>query len=154
MSLVAFGSCLWRMMTTSGRWQLWSGASLLLVILLQILYLHVRRGTWRASGQDVRSLQQLTIVRAKAGIRLARINLWSTLAWTVFTLLISAPELEPSRWQADHRLRLMLTLQVAVNGPLILATVALCAWYIRRQRKRIESVGAMGLSEDAPAHRI
>lgn len=152
-SVFACGQCVWLAMTVSGRWRWWGVASLLLVLLLQTLYLHVRRGTWRASGHDVTSLLRLTLARARAGIRLAWINLWSTLAWLALTLLVSAPELAPSRWEADPKLRLVLTLQVAINGPLIVATIALCAWYIRRQRRRIARIDAMDFSEQAPAHR-
>jgi hypothetical protein len=142
-SLMACGQCLRLAVMTTGRWQAWSVASLMLVLLLQALYLHARRGTWRASGQDVHSLVQLTLVRARAGIRLAWINLGGTLAWVAFTLAISAPELSPSRWEADARLKLVLVLQAAINGPIVLGTIALCLWYIRRQRRRIERAGSL-----------
>lgn len=142
-SLVACGQCLRLAATTTGRWRGWSVASLLLVLLLQALYLHARRGTWRASGEDVHSLLQLTLARARAGIRLAWINLGGTLAWVAFTLAISAPELSPSRWEADARLKVVLILQAAINGPIVLATVALCLWYIRRQRRRIQRASSM-----------
>lgn len=142
-SLGASVQCLWLMTHISGRWWLWSAASLLMIMVVQSLYLHVRRGTWRASGDDVTSLLRLTLQRAVAGIRLAKLNLWTTLIWVVVTLLVSLPELAPSHWRADPKLKFTLILQFAVNGPLILALVAFFAWYIRRQRKRIARVQAM-----------
>jgi hypothetical protein len=125
---------------TMGRWHLWSIATLVFVLALQWMYLHVRRGTWRASGKDVQSLLRLTLQRAAAGIRLAKINLWGTLAWVTLSLLVGLPELEPSRWQADPRLKSLLVLQLAINGPLIVAAIAFYLWYIRRQRARIARI--------------
>jgi hypothetical protein len=136
-SAVACVQCLRFMSITTGRWQIWSIATLAFMLVLQWLYLHVRRGTWQASGDDVRSLLQLTLQRAAAGVRLAKINLWSTVAWVMLTVLVSVPELEPSRWQADPKLKWILVLQFAVNAPLILAIIVFCLWYIRRQRARI-----------------
>ncbi|WP_114241043.1 hypothetical protein [Dyella sp. C9] len=125
---------------TSGRWQLWSIATLAFVLALQWLYLHVRRGTWRASSGDVQSLLRLTLQRAAAGIRLANINLWGTLAWVALSVLVGLPELEPARWQADPKLKSLLALQLVINGPLIVAVIAFCIWYIRRQRARITRI--------------
>jgi len=143
MSAVACAQCLRFMSITTGRWQVWSIATLVFMLVLQWLYLHVRRGTWQASGDDVRSLLQLSLQRAAAGVRLARINLWSTAVWVVLTVLVSVPELEPSRWQADPKLKWILVLQCAVNGPLILAIIVFCLWYIRRQRARIARIGEL-----------
>lgn len=134
---VAFVQCLRMYDIASWRWRAWGGLMLLFVLAMQALYLHIRRGTWRASGSDVHSLLALTLRRAQAGIRLARLNLWSTVALAVFTLLVAWPELEPGRWEADPRLRLTLLMQFVVNTPLIVALVAVCAWYIRRQKARI-----------------
>jgi ABC-type amino acid transport system permease subunit len=86
---------------------------------------------------------ELTISRAKAGIRLARLNAWSTLVWVVVTLIVATPELSPTHWQHDAKLRLTLIVQFVVNVPLIVALVAFCAWYIRRQRKRIRHANAL-----------
>lgn len=149
MSLGACIQCVRLMTMTIGRWQVWSIATLVFLLVLQWLYVHVRRGTWRASGDDVRSLMQLTRQRAEAGIRLARINLWGTVIWVVLTVLVSIPELEPARWQTDPKLTRMLVLQFAVNGPLILAIIAFCIWYIRRQRLRIARVQEL-LKPDSP----
>lgn len=139
-SVVACVQCVKLMAMTSGRWRLWAIATLALMLVLQSLYLHVRRGTWAASGDDVRSLLTLTIQRAVSGVRLARINLWSTLVWVGLTLLLSIPELDPARWQADPKLKLILVLQFALNGPLVAAILAFCIWYIRRQRTRIARI--------------
>jgi len=141
--------CIRLMSITTGRWQVWSLATLAFMLILQWLYLHVRRGTWQASGNDVHSLLQLTLQRAVAGVRLARVNLWSTLVWVMLTVLVSVPELEPARWQGDPKLKLILVLQLAVNGPLILAIIAFCIWYIRRQRARISRIEDL-LKPDLP----
>ncbi|WP_157956455.1 hypothetical protein [Dyella sp. C11] len=136
-SIVACAQCVRLAMLTTGRWHLWSMASLVFVLALQWLYLHVRRGTWRASGDDVHSLLKLTLQRAAAGIRLAKLNIWATLAWVAVSVVVGLPELEPARWQADPRLKSMLVLQVAVNAPLMVGIFAFYFWYIRRQRARI-----------------
>lgn len=143
MSAVACVQCLRFMSIATGPWQVWSIANLAFMLILQWLYLHVRRGTWQASGDDVRSLLQLSVQRAAAGVRLARINLWSTVVWVMLTVLVSVPELEPSRWQADPKLKWILVLQFAINGPLILAIIVFCLWYIRRQRARIARMGEL-----------
>lgn len=148
-SVGACVQCVRFMSLTTGRWHAWSIATLAFMLVLQWLYLHVRRGTWRASGGDVRSLLQLTLQRAVAGMRLAKINLWSTLIWGALTVVVSLPELEPMRWQVDPRLKRILVLQLAVNGPLIVAILAFCIWYIRRQRARIARIEDL-LKPDLP----
>lgn len=140
---VAIGQILWVFGPCPPRWRIWCVLSLIFVLTVQALYVHIRRGTWRASGSDLRSMVELTVNRAKAGIRLARLNAWSTLIWVVVTLIVAIPELNPARWQHDAKLRLTLILQFAVNAPLILALVAFCAWYIRRQHRRIRQANEL-----------
>lgn len=149
LSLVACVQCVRLMTLSSGRWQWWSVASLLFVLLLQGLYLHARRNTWRASGRDVRSLMQLMLRRCRAGIRLAQINLAGTLIWVAVTVLVTAPDLMPSRWAADPRLKTTLMLQLAVNTPLVLAIIGICLWYIRRQQARIVQINTWLASDSA-----
>lgn len=139
-SIVACVQCLRLANMTTGRWHLWSIATLVFVLLLQWLYLHVRRGTWRASGEDVHSLLRLTLERAAAGIRLAKTNLWGMLVWIALSMLVGLPELEPARWQADPKLKSLLVLQLTINGPLIVAVTAFYVWYIRRLRARIARI--------------
>ena len=128
---------------SSLRWRIWCVFSLVFVLVLQTLYVHIRRGTWRASGSDVHGMVRLTISRAEAGIRLGRLNVWGTLAWVVVTLVATVPELQPALWQHDARLRSMLILQFTVNGPFIIALIAFCVWYIRRQRERLRHANAL-----------
>ena len=125
------------------RWRIWGALSAVCILALQALYLHIRRGTWRASGSDVRSMVELTIRRARAGIRLAHLNAWVTVVGAMATLIVAMPELSPTRWQHDAKLRLILIVQFAVNVPLILALIAFCAWYIRRQRQRIRHANVL-----------
>jgi hypothetical protein len=149
LSLSAVGQCLRLFGDYGMRWRIWGGLTLLFVLILQGFYLHIRRGTWRASGADVRSLLQLTAARAHAGIRLAKLNIWGTLLWVVFTLLVAMPELDPGRWQTEPKLERILLLQFAVNTPMIVILLIFCAWYIRRQRQRLRSIHALlGIVED------
>lgn len=119
------------------RWKLWTLTALVFVVVVQWLVLHARRGTWQAAGHEPRELLQFTARRAAAGIRLAKINAWSLLVWVIVTLLVAAPELAPDRWLHDAELKHIVALQLIVNVPIIVGSFALCAWYIRRQRRKL-----------------
>lgn len=148
-SLLTVGQCLRLFGDYGTRWRVWGGLTIVFVLVLQTLYLHIRRGTWRASGADVRSLLQLTAARAHAGIRLAKLNVWGTLLWVVATLVVAMPELDPGRWRHDPKLKLILALQFAVNTPMIVVLLVFCAWYIRRQRQRLRAIDALwGVAEN------
>lgn len=125
------------------RWKIAATGSLALVALLLYLGLHVRRGTWRASADSVQALLQLTMRRARAGIRLAWIQMGATLLVATAVLLLALPDLQPASWQHDAKLRLILVVQFAANTPVVLATLAFCVWYIRRQRRRIERIASL-----------
>jgi hypothetical protein len=155
-SAIAIAQCTRLALHGTGRWAGLGIAALVFVVLLQCLYLHARHGTWRASGSDVDSLLRLTRQRAQAGIRLAQIYLWSTLALVVVALCVAAPELAPARWASDPQLRRLLVLQIAVNGPIVVATVVACLWYQRRQRVRIACVDGLlrADAESGQAHRL
>jgi hypothetical protein len=118
-------------------WRAWSVVSLVLVLLLQALFLHARRGTWRASGTQAADLLELTMRRARAGIRLARLNAGGTMLLAVFTLVLAATQWDATRWQVDAGWRRVVFVQLAVNAPIVAMVLAGCAWYARRQRRRI-----------------
>lgn len=153
-SAIAVVQCVRLVLHGTERWAVMGIAALVFVVLLQCLYLHARHGTWRASGSDVASLLRLTRRRAQAGIRLAHIYLWSTLALVAVALCVAAPEL--ARWASDPGLRRLLVLQLAVNGPIVVATVVACLWYLRRQRARLARVDALLMPDNEPtqAHRL
>jgi hypothetical protein len=125
------------------RWKVWAACAMLLVLVGQYLLLQARRGTWRVLGSDAGDLLQLTARRAIAGIRLAKLNAWSLLLMLVVTLLVAAPELMPAHWQHDAKLKSLILLQVAVNLPIVVLGFVGCAWYIRRQRRRLRDVQAL-----------
>lgn len=136
----------WRLITHPGvewRWKLWAGFAMVLMLALQYLFLQVRRGTWHASGSDAGDLLQLSARRASAGIRLAKVNAWSLLLVIVVTLLVAAPELTPAHWQHDAQFRSLVLLQCALNLPIVVLGFVGCAWYIRRQRRRLRDVQAL-----------
>lgn len=155
-SAIAVAQCVRLALSGTERWAVMGVAALVFVVLLQCLYLHARHGTWRASGSDVASLLRLMRRRAQAGIRLAHIYLWSTLALVAVSLCVAAPELAPARWASDPRLQRLLVLQLAINGPIIVATVVACLWYQRRQRARLARVDALLMpdGESTQAHRF
>ncbi|QNK01126.1 hypothetical protein [Dyella telluris] len=155
-SLIAVAQCVRLALRGTAHWAGFGIAALVFVVLLQCLYLHARRGTWRASGCDVASLLRLTRRRAQAGIRLAHIYLWSTLALVAVALCVAAPELAPARWASDAQLRHLLVLQLSINGPIVAATVVACLWYQRRQRARLARVDALLMADDdsGRAHRL
>lgn len=125
------------------RWKVWAVITLGFLLAVQWLFLHARRGVWRALGSGVEDLLQLTARRATVGIRLARLNVWSMLLWIATTLLVAAPELAPGRWLHDPKLKLIIVLQFAINVPIVLLIVGACVWYIRRQRRRLREVTAL-----------
>lgn len=129
------------------RWKLWAGISLLLVASAQAMFLHLRRGTWNASADTTRDLLRISERRAHAGIRLAKLNAWSTVFVIAATLLLAAPELDPRRWLHDPQLKLMVMVQFAANVPIAIAIFGFCAWYIRRQRRKLERFNALLLDD-------
>lgn len=136
----------WWLITHAGigfRWKLWGAFAMLLVLVGQCLVLQARRGTWRAPGSDAGDVLQLTVRRAIAGIRLARLNAWSLVLILAVTLVVAAPDLMPAHWQHDAKLKSLILLQCAVNLPIVVIGFVGCAWYIRRQRRRLREVRAL-----------
>ena len=130
------------------RWKIWAGLVFLLLAGGVCLSLHARRGTWRAATESVPDLLRLTAERARAGIRLAWLNILSVPVLLAITLPIAAPWLAPSRWRHDPRLQHMLLLQLGINGTLVVALLVFFAGYLRRQRRRLREVEAL-LREEA-----
>jgi len=138
---------LWQLLRTFGhfelRWKIWSVFSLGLVLGLQAMFLHIRRGTWSASGSDLASSLRLAAERARAGIRLAQVNIWSTVLLLAATAVAAAPDLDPSRWRSDPHLRFVILVQIGANAPIVALIVGACLWYMRRQRRRIRSLDTL-----------
>ncbi|HEX5305903.1 MAG TPA: hypothetical protein VFW82_07455 [Dyella sp.] len=131
------------------RWQIFCiGASVLLPVLWG-LSLWLRRGTLRASGESVVALMRLAERRARAGIRLARVGLCGLAVLVGFVVVLAWPQLQPASWLRDPKLRLLLIAQIALNGPLVVATVAFNLWYIRRQRRRLQRIARFLGAPDA-----
>lgn len=124
----------------TGRWKIWAGLAFLLVAAVAYLSLRVRRGTWRAATDGVPDLLRMTAERARAGIRLAWMNILSVPVLLAITLPIAAPWLAPSRWRHDPALQHLLLLQLGINGAIIMALLIFFAGYIRRQRRRLREV--------------
>ena len=133
----------------TARWKIWAGSSLLVVASVQILVLHIRRGTWRASADTTRELLVLGRQRALAAIGLVKLNIWSMLVVVATTLLAAEPYLDPQRWQHDPHLKLILVIQFAVNAPIVIGSFVISAWYICRQRRKIRQLDALLQDEDA-----
>ena len=144
-ALVAVAQLLWMLWQpgVSLRWKSWAGLSLALVATAIAMSLHLRRGTWRTLSDDPRDLLRFCEARAYAGIRLAKWNAWSTLLVIAVSLILAAPELDPARWQHDPQLRLLIVVQFIVNAPIVIAIFWSCAWYIRRQRRKLERLGML-----------
>ena len=132
------------------RWRIFSVGAMVLVLALWGASLRVRRGTWRASGDSASALMRLTEHRARAGIRLAKVGLYGLAVLLVFVIVLAWPQLQPTNWQHDARLRLMLVVQIAFNGPIVLATVAFNLWYIRRQRRRLARIARLLGEQSTP----
>ncbi|MDO1528885.1 hypothetical protein QMK61_08615 [Fulvimonas sp. R45] len=125
------------------RWKAWAGLALLLVSTSAYLSLRVRRGTWQAAADGMPELLRLTARRARAGIRLAWLNIASVPLLLAFTLPLAAPWLAPSRWRHDPALEHLLLVQVGINGVVIVPLLVFFAVYIRRQRRRLRQVEAL-----------
>lgn len=122
------------------RWKVFCIGAMAMVLLLWGASFWLRRGTWRAPGDSPGALMRLTERRARAGIRLAKVGLYGLALMLVFVIVLAWPQLQPASWQHDARLRRMLVVQIAFNGPVVLATVAFNLWYIRRQRRRLRRI--------------
>ncbi len=138
---------IWQLLRTfdhfEPRWKIWSVFSLGLVLGLQTLFLHIRRGTWNTSGSDLASALRLAAERSRAGIRLAQVNIWSTLLLLIATAIAAAPDLDPARWRNDPHLRFVILVQIGANAPIVVLILGACLWYMRRQRRRIRGLDAL-----------
>lgn len=135
-----------RLLLTPGlaeRWKIWAALAFLLVAVAVWLSLRTRRGTWRSATDSVPDLLRMTAKRARAGIRLAWLNILSVPVLLAITLPIAAPWLAPSRWRDDPVLQRVLLLQVGINGVVIIALLIFFADHIRRQRRRLREVEAL-----------
>ncbi|WP_329741783.1 hypothetical protein [Dyella sp. A6] len=138
------------MPAADARWKLW--AVLVFVVLIAptpYLSLRVRRGTWRAPTGSVSDLLRLTARRARAGIRIAWINILSIPLLLAITLPIAAPWLAPSRWRHDPAFRHMLILNVGFCGTIFLVALVFFVFFLRRQRRRLRQVEALLREEDS-----
>lgn len=145
LTLVAIGQSL-RLLCMPGlelRWKLWSVLVLAMLVPAPYLSLWVRKGTWRAPTEGVSDLLRLTVRRARAGIRLAWINILSVPLLLAITLPIAMPWLAPSRWRHDPEFRHMLILVVGVNGAFIGAMLVFFLLFLRRQRRCLRRVEAL-----------
>ena len=124
------------------RWHVAGFAMLGLVAVLQWFFLHSRRGTWRLAAADSRGQLELSARRARAGIRLAWLQVWAVLVLVMIVVIAAWPWLQSERWQHDPHLRLLLALQIGVNGPIMIGGVVSCFWYIRRQRLSFQRLEA------------
>jgi len=145
LSLYVIGLLLWLLLHPGfpALMKFWVALMLPLVLVTQAMFLHVRRGTWRAMGEDLPALLALLRRRALAGIRLAKLWAWSNGLQALTAALCFAPELTLQRWRHDPWLRRVVEWNVGVNVVLLGALFAGCAWYIRRQRRKLAEVEAM-----------
>lgn len=130
------------------RWRVWAALAFALVAAVAWLSWRTRRGSWQAAGQSVPELLRLTAQRARAGIRLAWLNMVSVPVLLAITLPVAAPWLAPSRWRHDPHLQHLLLLQLGITGSLVAALLVFFGLYLRRQRRRLREVGAL-LREEA-----
>ena len=126
-------------------------AALMLLLLAALLYFRLRayRGTWRPASDSVPDLLRLTAKRAKAGIRLAWVNIAGILVIAAVSLLVAAPWLMSSRWQDNPALRQSLIPLIVFCGAYLTFNVV----YMRRQRRRLRGAEALlreESDEDAP----
>lgn len=144
-SVIAIAQMVWLLQqpALSVRWRIFGVGAMVLLPALWAISVWVRRGTWRESGEGVDALLRLTRRRALAGIRLAKLGLWALGVLLVFVVATAWPQLDPSVWLQDVQLRRTLTWQIAVNSPIVVASVAIHLWYIRRQRRRLARIAAL-----------
>ncbi|MGH8147808.1 MAG: hypothetical protein ACREPY_15940 [Rhodanobacteraceae bacterium] len=138
------------MPNASSPLKVWAALMLLLIAAFLYFRLRIYRGTWRPANDSVPDLLRLTAKRAKAGIRLASVNVACILTITVVSLLMAEPWLTPAGWRHDSALRQLLIPLIAV-GSVYLAFNVL---YMRRQRRRLRGAEALlGEESDEDASR-
>lgn len=124
------------------RWHVGGFALLGFCVGLEWFALRFRRGTWQLAAMDSHGLLELSARRARAGIRLAWLQVWALLVVVVIAVIAGWPWLQPERWQHDPRLRSLLELLIGMNAPLLIGGIALSFWCIRRQRRRLQQLEA------------
>lgn len=144
-SMIAVGQCAWLLASrhVDPRWKSFALGAMVLVAALWIVSLWLRKGTWRAAGERVTDLLRLQARRARAGIRLAQLQLWSLSVVVGGSIALAWPSLQPSAWMHDAALRRLLLVQIGANAPIVLGGVVFCLWYIRRQRRRLARIAQL-----------
>lgn len=144
-SMIAVGQCAWLLASrpVDPRWKLFALGAMVLVTVLWVVSLWLRKGTWRAAGERVADLLRLQAQRARAGIRLAQLQLWALGVVVGGSIVLAWPSLQPSAWMHDAALRRLLLVQIGANAPIVLGGVVFCLWYIRRQRRRLARIAQL-----------
>jgi hypothetical protein len=106
--------------------------------LLEALMLLVRRGGWRTPTLEAPALLALVARRARAAILLTWLNLAGTLVAFALTLPATLRHHAGPGGPPDRLLRALVIITVA-----FLPFVGFCAWYIRRQRRRLAEARAL-----------
>ncbi len=157
---LACGQLVWMLLwdETTWRWKIWAGCTLAFLIGLEASLLWVRRHTWSVPADSMAALLELGLKRARAGLRLARLNAGGLAVVVAASLLAAWPWLDPQRWQADPHLKLLVLVQCAANLPVVVIGFAFCAWYARAQKRRIAALEALlrgeRSAESEPAARV
>ena len=81
------------------RWHVAGFAMIGFIAVLQWFGLHIRCGTWRLAVVDSRALLGLSARRARAGIRLAWLQVWAVPAALLMVVIAAWPWLQAQRWQ-------------------------------------------------------
>lgn len=144
LSVTGVGQTIRLLLQPQPGWRLkaWAVLALLLILGLQWLFLHIRRGTWSAAADGVAEMLELSTRRASAGIRLAWLQIWSTALLIAASLLLALPELLQC-WRCDPHLLARVLRIGSVNGVVVALVFAGCAWYIRRQRRKLAGLRAL-----------
>lgn len=99
----------------------------------------LRRSTWKPRGTDARSLLQLTIRRARAGLRFV----WANLAGLLLLYAVAAPFFVPAFLDGTLRRRYALAGVVYAQVAVFALGVAWALWYGRRQKHKLRQAKAL-----------
>lgn len=118
--------------------RLWAWCLIPIVIILQILFLTMRRGLWASRGNDVIHLLVLSRKRAQFGMKSAVINGLAFIAIALSLLPFAWNEFLEA--QADPAKMPMFMLTIVANGTVVVVGILANSWYWNRQRERLRGI--------------
>ena len=134
--LAGVGIGIWLLATQPGLFEISIGLFAIFGSIAGVYFSwRIRRGAWKAQSDSVRDNLELTLARAKSGLRLAHMNLYALIPAVLFVAFVFAykwGEISASPERLERAFYLL-----AAGGAFFLGNLIWAVWYRRLKKKEI-----------------